>query len=237
MPQKKSIKFEQPSPILLLFNKYLSFFVIFVVIFILVGGYVFLFVPKIDKIKLTREDNTASELKRANNEKILKRIKTLEDDYNKIKQSRQDSLDKLAKFIPDEPQVAELFVMVEKIAIDNGFYLNNITITTPEDDGTDKIKTASINIVVNYINESEDAVEIEDVDGDGALSIDDIVQQEEKKPKSAYQAFKEFLVSIENNLRLMDITTVNFGELAIDEDGNPADASNPFTFTLKTYFK
>lgn len=239
MPNKKEIQFEQPSFTLLFFSKYISFIIIFIVIFILIVGYLFLFIPKIEAIKAIKEDNTATEVKQKQNEKTLTKITELEKDYSKIKEDRKKSLEDLKKLIPDEPQVAELFVMVEKIAKDNNFILNNITVTGQDDD-TDKIKTASINISVSHDFKEltkDEEIDLSQVGSDGAILNDGSYNIQEEQQQTIYEAFKQFLVALENNLRLMDISTVSFGSLPIGPDGGPGQGGTGFEFTINTYFR
>jgi len=237
MSKQKEIKFEQPSFALLFFNNYISYIIIFIVVFVLIAGYIFLFIPKIEAIKVIKEDNTATVVKQRENEKTLARITDLANDYNKIKRDRKKALEDLKKLIPDEPQVAEIFVMVEKIALENNFSLNNITVSA-EDEDNDKIKTASINITVTHVYEAEDEEnDLLEPGSDGGILLDGTeIDRNGEDIQTTYEAFKQFIVALEDNLRLIDVTTVSFGTLPISEDGGPAQ-NTIFLFTLNTYFR
>lgn len=233
----QNIKFEQPSTLLLFFDRYINYIVAIIIVLILIIGYAFLFVPKINTIKQIKEDNSTTQSKKEENEAILARIADLEEDYNRIKIERSESLDDLKKFIPDDPQIAELFVMIDKIAVDNDFQLSNISISEEEDDGTDSIKKARINITVaNVVPEVEEEGTPED--GDGQIALDDIPDQglEVEDVPSPYEMFKQFLTALENNLRLTDIDSVSFGALPVPEEGGSPIMAN-FTLSLTTYYK
>jgi len=230
MAKEKEIKFEQPSELLLIANRYVIVIMAVIILGILSAGYFLLLSPKIDNIKVIKQETSDIEQRRVLNENLLTKIKQLQTEYDSLIQDREGQLSKLLKVIPDDPQLAELFVMTERLAKQRGFELQSINIA----DNTNKennrnvnaeeetevapgLKTLVIHITLAYGSE-----------GDAEGESGDL----EEETKTPYQVFKQYLDDLETNLRLMDIQAVNFGSLDPDLEG-----SINFNFDIITYYK
>ncbi|PLX25752.1 hypothetical protein C0580_01595 [Candidatus Parcubacteria bacterium] len=233
MEKKKEIKFEQPSEILVFMNRYFLVIIAVIIIGLLGVGYFFLLSPKIDNIKELEKETTDIEERRLLNENLLDKIKELENKYDDIIADRENQLSELMKIIPDDPQVAELFIMTERLAKQRGFELQSINIS----EGADGEVAASV-------EEAEAAMDEEGVQMQAhslkstvihiSLSYEadpDAETEEGKEAETPYQVFKNYLVDLENNLRLMDIQSVSFGSL------DPDAEALTFGFDIITYYK
>lgn len=129
MKPKKDVQFEQPSELLLIFNKYMLAFIGVIVITILALGYTFLLRPKLGDIKTVQDESTETQERKLQNEKLLTKIKELKSEYEDIKNNRSEDLKKLQEIVPEDPQMAELFVIADRLALENGFQLTSINIT------------------------------------------------------------------------------------------------------------
>jgi hypothetical protein len=124
----KDIKFEQPSDFLLFFNRYVMVAVAIIVLSVLVLGYLFLLTPKIKSIKATTEQTDITQADKLLNEKLLSRIKELDNKYKEIKTQRQNDLLALTTMIPTGQQMAEIFVLADRLAKKHGFEVKSIDI-------------------------------------------------------------------------------------------------------------
>lgn len=129
LKDKKQVEFEQPSDFLLIINKYILVIVGIVVIVILSLGYLFFLKPKLEGIRTTQDESTETQERKLQNENLLTKIKELKNEYEDIKNNRSDELDKLKKIVPYDPQIAEIFVSADRLALEKGFKLVSINIT------------------------------------------------------------------------------------------------------------
>lgn len=233
MEKNKEIKFEQPSEILVLMNRYFLVIIAIIIIGILGVGYFFLLSPKIENIKELEKETTDIEERRVLNENLLDKIKELESKYDEIIEDRENQLSELMKIIPDDPQIAELFVMTERLAKQRGFELQSINISEGEDGE-----------VAASVGEAEAAMEGEEAPMQARSLKSAVIHislayeadpnpdlEEGEEPETPYEVFKNYLVDLENNLRLMDVQSVNFGSL------DPNAESLGFSFDIITYYK
>ena len=220
MVRKPEIKFEQPSNILLLVNKYVLLVSGIIVLVILLTGYSFLLNPKIKAIQVATEETTLTEEKEAKNKELLSKIKKLRQEYNDIKIDRQSDLNRLSAMLPSTPETAELLVLVNRLAADRDFQLVNIDIvekikdkeeTEPVEESS--LKTLNINFsLYKSVNSNEE--------------------------ETVYETFKLYLADLESNLRLMDIQTISFDILEeVIEEEEDVEIGEVFTFSMIMHYK
>lgn len=243
MKERKEIQFEQPSEILISVNRYIILFLALIILGILGSGYWFFLKPKIANIHSFESQVSQTQERKMLNEALVLKIKELSAEYASIKTSRQDDLAALTKVIPSNPQIAELFVAADLLAQGRGFQLTSIEMSekietptpiqsppaaTSEADGAatnpTSIATSTLavsrtpikSIVVHMTISKMEAAEISPTS---------------KITNNAYDDFKGYLSDIEDNIRLADIQSVNFGELSGTGEGST------FSLDLLTYYK
>lgn len=221
MANQNEIKFEQPSPLLLLANQNLWMMLGGIVLLVLVFGYFFILQPKISGISTNNEDLTAINAKNQAAQDLAKNVKALTQSFGTLEASRNEDLKKLHSIVPRGEQLAELFVLAEKLAQRRGFSLNSLDVSSSAENTTE-IKTA---VGSEATTDSASAVsqELE------SLSITMMVAQTETSPSAEpYLAFKNYLNDLESTVRLLDIESVSFSGA---ESGLLS-----MNFTIKTYF-
>ena len=255
--EKEEVKFEQPSEALLIVNRYLVPVMAVIVLAVLIVGYFFFLNPKIEDIKLTKEETTVSQEARQRNEELLFKIKELKEEYEDIKTSRIDQLNSLRTIVPEGEQIAELFVMADRLAVARDFRLDSIDIVDNEEDQLDQIeeeitesesdseteglpeelqefvgdepkeeKLAGLKSLLIHLNVSKVLEEEEEEDVRGTPREERIDPEEQL---NIYDDFKGYLQDLENNLRLMDIRTVTFGDFS--------EGGGAFSFSIITYYR
>jgi hypothetical protein len=262
MKNDKDIKFEQPSEGLLMVNRYIIVIMAVIILGVLAIGYFVLLQPKIDEIKAIEQTTEEEGGRRLNNEKLLRKIEELSAEYENIKEERSLDLESLKKILPNNPQVAELFVMSDKLAAERGFELSAITIS--ENIENDRaVEQAAVtadeegDVAYEKSNEEKAIEELVEVYGDLKsltihLTLNRYTQFEEDKngdmvETSPYESFKGYLSDLESNLRLIDIKSVTFGALVepgSDEDeeegglGESAEEESiTFSLDIITYYR
>jgi hypothetical protein len=243
----KKIQFEQPSNLLIFFNRFWIIITAILIGVLLLGGYYLVIQPKMNNNNDLRDNALQTSIDKQNSEQLLKNLETLETTYNGIKNNRQADLDRLKEIIPTNPQVAELFVLTDRLAKQYGLQLMDININ----DGQDK-KNTTAPVAVSSEDETgavtpvattasttsaKKALTLKNLTID--FKVTAIALQDElgntiatDNTKTNYQLFKDFLDALERNLRLTDIQTVNFSSLQEDLTTAPQ-----FQFTVQTYYK
>lgn len=220
-------QYNQASAILKLVNHSLLILMMVLGAAILLIGYFWMLGPKIDSIALQKTQIISTEAKQSQNKIFVDSLKKLEIEYNQVLNQRVADLDKLNKMIPSDPQIAELFVLSEKLAAQNGFEVSSVDFSGEFDDSAAADKT------------SQDSQPLAD-NGLRQVIIHLVVQKivsEDGSPldgQTSYQSFKKYLEALETNLRLMDIKTVSFKALIEGDHGVFADA---FNFDIITYYR
>ena len=246
---KVDVKFEQPSDLLVFFNRYIVLIMAALIFIILILGYLFLLKPKMDS---NTELQAASGKNIANQEasqRLLNDLEKLQSAYQNIQENRQADLDQLRKIIPSNPQIAELFVMVDKFAADKGLRVTSIDMA--EDTEKTELNTKPTNTETEGESEEEGEAAAKPVDnaktkpfkimtlhfsvikmssGDFAALYPDR-SLPFSDDQTDYELFKEYLTTLENNLRLMDIQTISLPLLG---GGNDQPS---FSFSVLTYYR
>jgi len=239
MKDKKEVQFEQPSEILIIFNRYIMLVLALLILGILISGYWFLLKPKIADINSFEAQVSQTQERKMLNEALVLKVKELADEYNSIKTNRQSDLESLTKMIPADPKIAELFVASDMLAQGRGFKLVAIEISDKGDNISGQTAIPTVN---NFNDKSAVATSTPVVTPMPIksmvihMSIMKLGEDEQYSPESssvnnAYDDFKGYLSDLENNIRLADIQAINFGELS------GLGANSTFSFDLLTYYK
>lgn len=144
-----------------------------------------------------------------NNEKISKEkqltdlrstVANIDELSAKYEKSKTD-LNKLSLAIPSEQQLPELLIQFEDVIKSNSMIINNVEFTDEgASTGNEFSKTGNVKIIQTKL-----AIE------------------------GSYSNFKNLLNDIERNIRLMDVTSINFSR-------GGADTNTKFDVVLNTYY-
>jgi len=182
----------------LFLNNYFNLILVFVLALVLLGAYLAFIKPKYQETKLLIQNNLEQQQRLYTEQvKKLNSLKVISDLYEKIPIA---DLDKFNEVLPDDYVKEALFGELEEIITQNGFVVNSISLS---DSGLS-------------IENEEEANSKEKV---GSLSI--------SLSLSAinYNNLKNLLRLLESNLRLFDVTEINF-----DPGGNGVE------LILSTYY-
>ncbi|MFA6466234.1 MAG: hypothetical protein WCV71_00010 [Patescibacteria group bacterium] len=252
---KKEIQFEQPSDLLLSANRFIIFIMAFVILAILIFGYLFILKPKINSISSVKLENTVTDERRKKNESLLTNLKELEAEYQDIMDNRQEDLVFLKKMVPQGPQVAEFFVIADSLAKKQGFRLLNIDISdsTPEKKPTIKEAIPNANSADAIPEEVAAQINTETASSSPAEinTIDDVLVNSDIKAMivhisvsktvgedddtlglEIYNDFKDYVAQLENNIRLLDVQAIDFSEILAE-----GQAEYIFNLDLITYYQ
>ncbi|MFZ4631747.1 MAG: hypothetical protein ACOYL8_00900 [Patescibacteria group bacterium] len=178
-------------------NDYFNIVIVFIVIIVLAASYFIVIQPKYDETMAAIKSNIEQQQKiYTDQQKKLESLKTISDLYSKISPS---DLKKFNGVLPDDYVKESLFGELDEIITANGFILNSVSVTK-EGENADGTKVAGLG-KVSQVNIK--------------LSLGSV----------SYNGFKNLLKLLETNLRLFDITQLNF-----------TPDSNAVSFSLTTYY-
>ncbi len=161
--------------------KHFRWIIFAIIIIIFVGGYFIFILPKYNQIvRDVQLQADELEKKYSFRQQYLTQLIHLKVAY---KQISQENKDKIEAMLPSSPKVEDLISEIETISLKNGLTLTNLSVEPAEAIGE---KTGEI---LNGVANVKITMEIVGTD---------------------YYALKNILKTIENNLRLMDIISVNY---------------------------
>ncbi len=166
-----------------------------------------------------------SELKTqiASYDEALTNSKALENERDKLTKKYNtidpENLAKLEKLLPDNVDNIRLILEIEKIASPYGMVLKDV-----QYDSTVKKETSSSVVAGGGVAQS-----IEDNKNYGTWNL-------EFSTKGTYTNFLNFIKDLENNLRIVDIASIEFSSDA-GVGANPSSVNSyQYTFKIKTYW-
>lgn len=167
--------------------KYIKWLTLVVIIIIISLSYYFILEPKYQQVRLGGSYNAETltdELGKRKN--YLNQLQELNQNYQQFNRSQ---IDQLEKILPNQKDVAGLFVQLQALAENNNLLLSGVTITeTAEEISKNKEKISPSHI--KKMNISLTLVGVQ--------------------KSNTYQEIKTFLEDLENNLRLFDVNAVYF---------------------------
>ncbi len=219
MAEEGKKQFDRPSKLLLLLNKYNKYLSAIIVIFTLILGHFVLLQPKISLIQSTRGILVPEvQRKEAELKELIKDLEELNVKFASIKKDRSVDLNKLYKIIPNGQDIADIFLIIDRLSNKHGFQLLSLDVAEPSEKTINKDK--------NRKKKEEERKKKESLE---SLILHVVVAQADKE--EGYEKFKEYLDGLENSLRLMDIQTVNFEGFTEEAEIFPT-----FSFSILTYF-
>ncbi|MFZ5559666.1 MAG: type 4a pilus biogenesis protein PilO [Patescibacteria group bacterium] len=159
-----------------------------IIIIILILGFialvVFLDVPGVQNILELRKSIASEKEKLLDKQELFAKVERLVQAYEENK----ESVEKIDHILPSGEKIPDLIVQLEALAFEQGLSLENIDIITiKEEESRVPQATLTEKPAVTY----------------KTMSVS-------MKIVGSYEAFKAFLKSVEENLRLLDINSVEF---------------------------
>jgi len=188
--------------------KKISTIILSISIAIGLGAGWFLIKPVIGEINNFNDDIKLSESMKTT---INARKSILDSQQNILKEANTD---KIKEIFPKDPGVPDLLVQVQNIAYKSGVSLRNISFTINNDSANKSLLTAKTSTLRGEVVSGLPTVEI-------SASVIGI-----------YSSVKSFLSLIENNVRIMDITSIN---LSVPQSDNAIEISTDLS--ISAYFK
>lgn len=184
-------------------NNYFNIILAVFLIIFLVVAYFLVIAPKYQTTLATIKDGiTQKQMLRTAQQKKLANLKAISSLYKQINPS---DLKKFNNVLSDNYVQESLFGEIEEIVTQNGLQINEIKISRPEDQATpNEPLVAAVNPISPKLGEIDITLSLTAID---------------------YMDFKNLIMIFETNLRLLDISQVNFSA-----------AAKTATITLRTYY-
>jgi len=190
------------------------------------------FMPVFDKVSGLREDLATWQGKLDETQALSKKLETLKKKYN----SMPEEVERVAQAIPAKDDIPGLLVQLEQLASQNGLILNTVSFTLPE---TKKSKKAQ-----QIVNEDGEAIST--ASGTGSTGAQKTSLPAGVKTLAVdmsltgtQSSFKTFLLAVEENLRIMDVSSIGFSAKGSSDStgGSSGNSGEDFKVSLNTYFR
>lgn len=180
-----------------IFYKYFKWFILIIMFIIFTFGYIFVISPKYEAIVNKRMEVSNSEELKYFEQK--RKIKKLNDLINIYKNIDKDDIKKIDLLLPSEEKIhEELFSQIESMILRNGLLLKSLEIEPEEKSSSRSAKNP--NNIKTEEQKEKDSLPTEI----GKIKVSLIILGVD------YFKLKDLLKIFENNLRLIDITEINF---------------------------
>lgn len=183
----------------LFLNRYFNLLLSVFVILILVVSYSLILGPKYESAQVVVKENLVNQQLLYNQQrKKLDTLKVISEIYNKIPKS---DIEKLNSVLPYEYKAERLYGEIEEIVLDNGWTLDSVAISYPDEEQEGKIKKeVQDDYFFGSLSENVGRVEL-------SLSLSGV----------DYLGAKRLLSVLESNLRLFDVKSFDFsGQSKVD---------------------
>ena len=185
-----------------------------------VTGFFMFTKPILNDISITKNEISSYD-------EALNNSKSLESERDKLIQKynaiNPTDLARLQKLLPDNVDNIRLILEIEKIALPYGMILKDVKYDSTKLDTSSSSKTASSQPVNNLANK-------ENIKPYGTWNL-------EFSTSGTYSNFISFIKDLENNLRIVDISSVTFSS---DSSIGPGKIKVPdsynYNFKIKTYW-
>jgi Tfp pilus assembly protein PilO len=186
-------------------NRSLLFIVTIYLIAALIGWRFVL--PVIDLVKAQRTEVKVWQDKLSQANAALQKLQVLKTKYQAV----GEAANKVLAAVPSGEDVKGLLVQVEELASQNGLILSSVSFASAAAAAKDEPAAAAVSTGGSSVK---------------SLTITLALSGE-------YNNLKNFLQAAENNLRLMDISSINFGAAA---QAGAESASQNYTVKMNTYY-
>lgn len=186
-----------------------------ILIAISVGGFLMVVNPMYKELGELKAKATAYDQALTNSKALENERDKLTKKYNAIS---TDNLDKLSKLLPDNVDNIRLILEIEKVAAPYGMILKDVKYdsTKPTADKNGAVQGGDLSKTSNKDYGSWDL---------------------EFTTEGSYNNFLNFVRDLENNLRIVDIYTIQFtSDTALGTNKPPLAETYKYAFRIKTYW-
>lgn len=189
----------------------------------------FLILPVYDGISAARTELAVQEKKIKEAEESKAKLLQLQEKYETLKAEEE----KILSAVPNKGDVPGLLIQLEALSSQNGLILNSIDFSYPAE--TQKTHAAAVDADESQKTSSP---------AGGTMALPAALAAAPAAPSvktlsmnlslsGNYEAFKNFLKAVENNLRLTDVVFTNF---SYGQSG-PESATGKLSVTMDVYYK
>jgi Tfp pilus assembly protein PilO len=152
-------------------------------------------------------------------------VQNILDTRKEIK-TQQEEFSQKVEFIETVKQLSKKYKGNESI-------FNQLDFILPDDDDVPNL-IVQIEAIANDSGVTLEDFSISEIEDSEEKKLDYGVASVDLKMNSSYEAFKGFLSSLENSMRLMDIDSISFSQQSDEEENS---ASFDFSLIFKVYYQ
>lgn len=193
-------------------TQYFRYVVILVIIIVVALGYFFVLGPKYTILKEMGILNYGAKVQELDSKKQdLEKLRELKETYSQLNKAQIENLELI---LPSQEDIPSLFSQFESLALANGLVLNNISITKAEAAPAETEKEGQLGLG------GEETTPAETTQGVLTLNVALSFQV-----GGGYDNLKNFLDILENNMRIVDLTSLSY-----------TPETEAYSINLKTYY-
>ena len=180
--------------------------------------------PAYNEIKILIQEIETKQNTLDEKQKLVVDIKKLISQYEDVK----GKVNKVFYVLPNEAEIPNILVQLEALASENGIIFESINFGEIQQSEQEKI-TFKEETSLSPEEQGKEQENSKVVDRRKSISVD-------VKLIGSYENFKNYLKSLENNIRIMDIISINFSGISGEEKG---ENLNNFSYLvkLKVYYQ
>lgn len=183
-------KISQQNSLNNLLNKFFNLFVVILTSFLLLMSYYLILKPKVDATTAAISDNIGQQQKIVQAEQT--KLNSLKKSIESFKKINPIDSARVNAILPNDYNKEKLFGEFEEIITKNGYEANSIVLTKEGENAKNEAGAGAKGVTLNKVSDKVGIVNV-------SLTIGSI----------DYANLKNFLGILENNLRILDITSVS----------------------------
>ena len=203
-------------------NRPIVIIIIFIALTALVAWQYFM--PIFDKVSELRGDLKTWQGKLNETQALSRKLEFLKNKYNTM----SDEIERVNQAVPKGEDIPGLLVQLEQLASQNGLILNSVSFAMADSKKAKKTTVVAENSLSAATGALSSTLKSSVPVGTKILTVD-------LSLAGIHNSFRTFLSAIEENLRIMDVATINFSGKT--SGLSPESSNQDFKISLNVYFR
>lgn len=203
--------------------KFIEILILPIAMISIIAALLWFIYPTYGEIKNLTQEIEAKEDTLEKKQKLIIDIEKLVNQYEDI----EGRVNKVFYALPNEAEISNVLVQLEALASENGMIFESSNFSKEQQIA--QKKTTSENNVASS-SDSKTAIQQNIIEQIKSISVDISLI-------GSYENFKNYLKSLENNIRIMDITSVSFSSSSNSSEEEEVSDNFSYSIQLKVYYQ
>lgn len=203
--------------------KFIEILILPIAMISIIAALLWFIYPTYGEIKNLTQEIEAKEDTLEKKQKLIIDIEKLVNQYEDI----EGRVNKVFYALPNEAEISNVLVQLEALASENGMIFESSNFSKEQQIA--QKKTTSENNVASS-SDSKTAIQQNIIEQIKSISVDISLI-------GSYENFKNYLKSLENNIRIMDITSISFSSSSNSSEEEEVSDNFSYSIQLKVYYQ